>query len=285
MSSDPYSVLGVSRSASADEIKRAHRRMVKDLHPDQHPGDAAKAEQFKRVQAAYDILGDGEKRARFDRGEIGADGQPRGFGGGFPGGFGHQNDANAGPDAFDDILSGLFGGTRTRRSAGPRKGRDVRYRVDVDFADAVTGARRRMRMSDGQTLDIAIPAGIETGQTLRLKSQGEASLYGGAPGDALVEVNVMPHRLWHRDGDDIHMPVAVPLETAVLGGKVSIDTPSGPVSLTVPEGTNSGAVMRLKGKGVQRTGKPGHLYARLEIVLEDPKATDLRKFVQSRRKR
>lgn len=289
MSSDPYSILGVARSASAEEIKRAHRRLVKDLHPDQHPDDAAKAEQFKRVQAAYDILGDSEKRAQFDRGEIGVDGQPRGFAGGgfqggFPGGFGGQGANSANPDAFDDILSGLFGGGRARRSAGPRKGRDIRYRVDVDFADAVTGARRRMRMSDGQTLDIVIPAGIDTGQTLRLKSQGETSPYGGAPGDALVEVRVVPHKLWRREGDDVQMAVAVPLETAVLGGKVSIETPSGPLSLSVPEGSNTGAVMRLKGKGVQRSGKPGNLYARLEIVLDDPKAPDLRKFAQSRKK-
>ncbi|MEM6410115.1 MAG: DnaJ C-terminal domain-containing protein [Pseudomonadota bacterium] len=282
--SDPYKELGVSRSASSDDIRRAYRAKAKELHPDLHPGNDAKAEAFKRASAAFDILGDESKRAQFDRGEIDGDGNPKGFaGGGYSqggsaGGFGG---AGMPGEAFEDILSGLFGGGRGRRGPGPRKGRDIRYRIDVDLADAVAGARRRMQMSDGRSLDVAIPAGVDTGQTLRLKSQGEASVYGGPPGDVLLEIKVKSHKTWTRDGDDIRMNVAIPLETAVLGGTIDVETPTGPIALKVPEGSNTGAVLRLRGKGVQRSGKPGNLYARLEIVLTDPADENLRSFVKS----
>lgn len=278
MSTDPYSVLGVSRSASDGEIKKAYRQKAKALHPDQHPGDKVKAEAFKKVSAAYEILGDETKRGQFDRGEIDGDGQPRGFHSGGHGGMG------GGGDPFEDILSGIFGGGRTRRGPGPRKGRDVRYKVEVAFADAVLGASRRMRMSDGRSLDLNIPPGVETGQTLRLKSQGQASPYGGPPGDALVEVTVKKHKTWVRDGDDIRMPVPISIDTAVLGGTVSVDTPAGPLNLKVPEGSNTGAILRLRGKGVQRSAKAGHIYARLEIVLNDPKAENLKDFALQLRK-
>ena len=278
MSIDPYSVLGVSRSASDGEIKKAYRQKAKALHPDQHPGDAVKAEAFKKVSAAYEILGDEAKRGQFDRGEIDGDGQPRGFHGGGHGPMG------AGGDPFEDILSGIFGGGRARRGPGPRKGRDVRYKVEVAFADAVLGASRRMRMSDGRSLDLNIPPGVETGQTLRLKSQGQASPYGGPPGDALVEVTVKKQKTWVRDGDDVRMPVPISIDTAVLGGTVSVDTPAGPLNLKVPEGSNTGAILRLRGKGVQRSAKAGHIYARLEIVLNDPKAEILKEFALQLRK-
>jgi DnaJ-class molecular chaperone len=278
LSLDPYSILGVSSSASDGEIKRAYRKKAKALHPDQHPGDTAKAEAFKLISAAYDILGDSAKRAQYDRGEIDGDGNPRGFqgrGGGYGGG-------EHGSDPLEDMLSGIFGGGgRGRRGPGPRKGRDVRYRVEVDFADSIMGARRRMKMSDGQPLDINIPPGVETGQTLRLKSQGQASPYGGPPGDALVEISVKSHKIWIRDGDDVRMAVPISLKTAILGGIVEVETPSGPLSLRVPEGTNTGAVLRLRGKGVQRSAKAGHIYARLEIMLEDPKDIALRDFVKT----
>lgn len=280
MSVDPYSELGVSKSASDDEIRRAYRKKVKALHPDQHPGDAVKADAFKRAASAYEILGDEAKRAKYDRGEIDGDGNPRGFSGrGAPQGFGGH--AGAQGDPFEDILSGIFGGGgRNRRGPGPRKGRDIRYRIEVDFADSITGARRRMKMSDGQMLDLSIPPGVETGQTLRLKSQGQTSPYGGPPGDALVEVTVKTTTSWRREGDDVHMNVPISLETAVMGGSVDVETPSGSLSLKVPEGSNTGAVLRLRGKGVQRSAKAGHLYARLEVVLSDPKDPDLRDFVR-----
>ncbi len=281
LSMDPYSVLGVSRSASDGEIKKAYRQKAKALHPDQHPGDTAKAEAFKKVSSAYEILGDKAKRGQFDRGEIDAEGQPRGFRGGASGPMG-----GAQGDPFEDILSGIFGGgSRARRGPGPRKGRDVRYRVEVDFVDSIMGARRRMKMSDGHALDINIPPGVETAQTLRLKSQGQASPYGGPPGDALVEVTVKPHKVWTRDGDDVRMAVPISLDTAVLGGTVSVETPAGVLNLKVPEGSNTGAVLRLRGKGVQRSAKAGHLYARIEIVLDDPKAENLRDFAAELRQR
>ena len=221
----------------------------------------------------------------FDRGEIDGDGNERGFqsgGGGFPGGggFGRQQSGMHG-DPFDDVLSGIFGGGR-RRQTGPIKGRDVHYRVEIAFIDSVQGARRRMAMSDGRALEVTIPAGLVTGQTLRLKSQGTSSPTGGPPGDALLEVTIQPSNIWEREGDNLRMAVAVSLETAVLGGIVEVPTPDGPVSLKVPEGSNTGAVLRLRGKGVQRKGKPGNLYARLEIVLADPKEAKLKAFLKKR---
>ena len=282
---DPYSILGIPRSATEAEIKKAFRAKAKTLHPDQHPGDKAKEEEFKRLSGAFEILGDTEKRAKFDRGEIDGDGNPKGFAGGHPGGGGRW-EGGASPfgaqgDPFEDILSGMFGSSARRRNPGPQKGRDVRYRVEISFEDAVTGARRRMAMADGSALDVNIPAGITSGQTLRLKSQGQASPSGGAPGDALLEVDVAASPVWTRDGKDLRMALSVDLRTAVIGGTVEVRTPSGPVSLKVPAATNTGAQLRLKGKGVQIT-PPGDLYVRIEIVLSDPRDEGLKKWAEGR---
>lgn len=290
MNRDLYNILGVPRTATADEIRKAYRKKAKELHPDLHPDDAAKADGFKEASAAFEILSDPEKRGKYDRGEIDSDGNPTGFGaGGGAGGFGGAygggfNNQTAGGssfqgDPFEDILAGMFGGQRRR--PGPRKGADLRYRVDISFEDAVQGAKRQMTMGDGKALNVSIPPGIETGQTLRLKSQGQPSASGGPPGDALLEVYVRPSKVWTRDGSDLRMTVPVPLKTAVLGGSVDVSTPAGSVTLKVPEGSNTGTVLRLRGKGVQIKDKPGHLYARLEIMLEDPKDAGLKAWAQN----
>lgn len=294
MSKDPYEILGVARSASADDIRRAYKLVAKDTHPDLHPGNAAKAEKFKSASSAYEILSDTAKRGQFDRGEIDADGNPRGFEraqgyradpgfgrtAGHSGGYGGYSSPGGGSqgDSFEDILSGMFGGGRRR--PGPKKGADVRYRVEISFEDSVLGARREMTMADGRVLNISIPAGVETGQSLRLKSQGKTATGGGPPGDAILEIQVRPSKVWTRDGYDIRMNVAVPLKTALLGGQVDIVTPMGSIALKIPEGSNSGAVLRLRGKGVQTPNKSGNLYARLEIMIEDPKDATLKDWAR-----
>ncbi len=281
MSKDLYAILGVPRNASNEDVRRAYKRKAKELHPDLHPGDEVKANGFKAVSSAYEILGDETKRKQYDRGEIDSDGNPKGFaGGGHPGFGGRQQRPGGQGDPFEEILSGMFGGGRRR--PGPRKGSDMRYRVEIAFEDAVLGAKREMTMADGRTLNVSIPAGIESGRTLRLKSQGQASRSGGPPGDALLEVTVRGSNTWTRDGKDLRMSVPVPLKTAILGGAVEVATPGGPVTLKVPEGSNTGATLRLRGKGVQTAGKAGHLYARLEVMIEDPREAGLKAWARGK---
>ena len=274
MARDPYIVLGVPRTADADAIRKAYRKLAKENHPDRNPGDDKAEERFKEASAAFDIIGDAEKKGAFDRGEIDADGRPRapqfthaGAGGGA-----------GGPEGFSDIFADLFGGGR-RQQAGPRRGRDVRTRMNVEFLDSVAGAVRRVQV-DGRTLDLAIPPGVKSGQTLRLKGQGEPGAQGGPAGDVYVEITVKDHPTFQRDGDDIRMEVPVSLREAVLGGKIKIATPTGDVTVTVPENASSGVTLRLAGRGVQREGKPGALYARLKIVLPTPADPELVAFVK-----
>jgi DnaJ-class molecular chaperone len=284
---DPYAALGVSRTATADDIRRAYRKLAKELHPDVRPGDKQAEERFKRATAAFNLLSDPITKGRFDRGEIDADGNERaafssrprqsarahaGAGAGGPGGG--MN------DAFDlgDIFSDLFGpGFGNGRAYTRMRGRDIRFTLEIDFLDAVNGARRRISLAEGRTIDVAIPAGVETGQVLRLKSQGGAGVQGGPAGDALVELNVRPHPFFRREGQDIHMDLNVSLTEAVDGAKIQAPTPSGNVSLTIPAGSNTGKLLRLKGKGVAGQGDQ---FVRLLVVLPETPDEDLKKFVK-----
>lgn len=297
LSWDPYATLGLGRTATADDIRRAYRKLAKELHPDVRPGDKAAEERFKRATAAFNLLSDPATKSRFDRGEIDADGNERmAFGGARPRQSARASaGAGAGPgggfnqDAFDlgDIFSDLFGsgmggGPGAGRGYGRMRGRDIRFTLDIDFLDAVNGAKRRVSLAEGRTLDVAIPAGVESGQVLRLKNQGGPGVQGGPAGDALVELNVRPHPFFRREGQDIHMDLNISLTEAVEGAKVQAPTPSGAVALTIPPGANTGKVLRLKGKGVAGQGDQ---FVRLLVMLPETPDEDLKKFVKKWPKR
>jgi DnaJ-class molecular chaperone len=284
---DPYATLEVERTASAAEIKKSYRRLAKKLHPDLNPGNKKIESQFKEITAAYDLLSDPKKRARFDRGEIdamGAERPNRGFyrphAEGGQGAKYQQFDFGEGAGA-DDIFADLFGGRRGR--GAPRmRGADVTYGATVDFVEACLGARRRLTLADGKTLDVNIPAGTTDGQTLRLKGQGQPGLGGGPPGDALIEIAVQPHPFFTRQGNDVHVEVPVTLPEAVLGGPVTVPTIHGRVSLTVPKNANTGTVLRLRGKGVPAAagGVDGDQIVRLKVVLPDGGDAELAAFLE-----
>jgi len=284
---DPYKELGVARGASADEIKKAFRKLAKELHPDKNPGDKAAEERFKRITAAFDLLGDAEKRAKYDRGEIDADGReqfraPPG-GGGRSGGFGGFG-GSGGRGGFEDIdleeLFGAFGGggrTAGRGGFGGGKGQDVRATLDISLEDSIAGTTRRIQFSDGRMLDVVIPKGASDGQTIRLKGQG-APGRGGQAGDALIELKIAPHPVFKRDGADLTMDLPVSVPDAVLGGKIQVPTPEGAVMMTIPKGSNSGKVLRLKGRGAYAGGKRGDLLAKLAVTLPETPDDELIRF-------
>ncbi len=290
MSWDPYAALGVPKSSTAEEIRKAYRKLAKELHPDVRPNDKASAERFKRTTAAFNLLTDEVQRGRFDRGEIDAEGnerpqfQPNGGFGGFAGARAARGGPGGGQrgDVFEDLFDGLFSrGAGGARGFGAQRGEDVRYRMEVDFLDAVNGGRRRVTMSDGRSLDLAIPAGLNSGQTLRLKGQGLPGLGGGPAGDALVEITVGAHPVFRREGDDVRMDLRISLAEAVEGGKVPINTPQGAVSLSVPPMSSSGDLLKLRGKGVQTRPNPGDLLVRLMIVLPRKEDSALAEFIKT----
>jgi len=287
---DPYAILGVKREATQDEIRAAYRQLAKKLHPDLNPGDKGAEEKFKEVAAAYDLLGDADKRARFDRGEIDASGaeRPR------ERYYRDFHTANAGEHAYsaaggfedlmgnEDILSKILGRGRGEGRMRVRiRGQDVHYRLTVDFLEAVNGATKRITMPEGGTLDVVIPAGTHDGQILRLRGKGGPAMGDAPPGDALVEVEVQPHRLFTREDDDIHIELPISLTEAVLGATLDVPTPTGTVRMTVPKGANTGRVLRLRGKGVARKdGSRGDEYVALKVVLPEPPDTELEDFAR-----
>lgn len=298
MASDPYQVLGVARGAGADDIRKAFRKLAKQFHPDTNPGNAAAEERFKQVSAAFDILGDATKKAKFDRGEIDADGREtmRGFGGGggggpwSPGGPGGRGAEFEGVD-LGDILGEMFGRGRKGQAGGEgggyggfsQRGSDVRARLEIDLLEAIQGGKKRIAFSDGRTIDVNIPKGADDGQTLRLKGQGSPGRSG--PGDAFIELSVKAHPVYRREGDLLVMDLPVTIYDAILGGKVEAPTPDGNVALTIPKGANSGQTLRLKGRGLSDTlGKRGDLMARVVLQLPETLDGDLTSFAERWRK-
>ncbi|HUE79159.1 MAG TPA: DnaJ C-terminal domain-containing protein [Sphingomicrobium sp.] len=281
---DLYQRLGIKRGASEEEVKKAYRSLAKQLHPDRNTDNPKAAERFAQVTQAYDLLSDKDKRARYDRGEIDEDGNPKmpfgaGFGGGagprpggqgggfegFPGGFEAGNTAD-----LSDLFEGLFGaasaargrqrqagpGSFRGRSRAPQKGANVNYRLKVPFVDAAMLAPQRIVLADGKTIDLKLPKGLEDGTRIRLAGKGEPG--PGGRGDAIVTVSIAPHPFYTRAGSDIRLNLPVTLKEAVLGAKVKVPTPDGPVMLTIPKGTTSGRVLRLKGRGfTDKNGKRG----------------------------
>jgi DnaJ-class molecular chaperone len=300
---DPYDVLGVSKGASEGEIKSAYRRLAKKLHPDANKHDPKAASRFAELNAAYEIVGEADKRKAFDRGEIDAEGKPRfqgfeGFraqpGGGFnPGGGGHFESFSFGPDGFrrsgggggiDELLRGMFGGAARGGArhgstpfegedfgAGTGAGQDLHASLTITLKDAASGTNTRVHLPTGKDIEVKIPAGIASGQQIRLKGQGWPSA-GGRAGDALITVNVAPHPLFKPDGNDLRLELPITLYEATLGGKVRVPTLDGAVELAIPAGTNSGRTFRLKGKGLKAKGGSGDLLATVRIVL--PERTD-----------
>ena len=301
---DPYTTLGVKRTASEAEIGRAYRKLAKQNHPDLNPGNAEAEERFKKISAAYDLLSDPEKRARFDRGEIDGSGTERqsdystyrDFAEGWQGAT-YDARSRGGTrfsgEAFGDVFADLFGdisgrGDSEQDGASRRlrlRGSDRRYIMRVDFLDAVNGAKRRLQTPDGKSLDVRIPPGIEDGQILRLKGHGGPGLNGGPPGDALIEVEVDSHPFFTRVGDDIHIEEPVTLSQAVLGGRIAVPTRTGTSTVTVPEGSDTGRVLRLRGKGVPaHAGRSaGDQYVTLKVALgPDARDDDLKAFLRRR---
>ena len=272
MQPDPYETLGVPRDATPEQIRSAYLTLAKKHHPDLNPGNAAAEDRFKAVNAAHELLADPQQRARFDRGEIDAAGTattpepPR---------YGRYADAaegaryRAGPDEhhpYGDIFAEFF----THGGEGLRlRGADARYALPVDFLDTVAGATRTLTLPDGRILDVRIPPGIEDGQVLRLKGQGSAGLNGGPAGDALIEVHSLPHPFFRREGDDIHVEVPVTLKEAVLGARITVPTPSGNVTMTVPKRSDTGTRLRLRGRGIPaHAGRAaGDQYVTLRVTL------------------
>jgi DnaJ-class molecular chaperone len=305
---DPYKVLGVSKNASEAEIKKAFRALAKKHHPDTHPGDEKAKQRFQEISNAYDVVGDKDKRAKYDAGEIDASGNAKGFdpraysqaygqrgnpfGGGdrdfhFSWGPKDQGGGEEQPGGFsaEDIFAEILGGRRAggARPRGPAKGEDFQVAVTVSFAEAVLGGTRRLVLQNGEQIDVKIPPGLRDGQQIRVKGRGGAGRNGGPPGDVLIQTEIAPHPFITRDGVDLKMDFPVTLKEAVLGAKVPVPALTGTLNLTVPPNSNSGTVLRLKGKGVpasKASGGAGDLYVKLVVTLPERDDAQLRQFAE-----
>jgi DnaJ-class molecular chaperone len=302
---DLYSQLNVARGADEAEIKKAYRKLAKELHPDKNKDNPKATERFSKVTQAYDILTDKDKRAQYDRGEIDEEGNPKmpfGFGGGgahpgggrggFRGPNGEPFEYGGDAEGISDLFEGLFGGAGRRARGGgggpfsgfgrrpqrPQKGADVAYRLQVPFEDAARLAGQRVTLSSGKTLDIKLPPGVEDGTRIRLAGQGQEGPAGN--GDAIVTIQVKPHPFFRREGDNIRLDLPIAIDEAVLGGKLRVPTVDGPVMLSVPKGSSSGKVLRLKGKGF--TAKSGARGDQLvTLMVEVPDDSDLAGFLEN----
>lgn len=316
---DPYQVLGVQRNASAADIKSAFRKLAKKLHPDANTDDPKAATRFAEVNSAYEIVGDEDKRKQFDRGEIDAEGKPRfqgfeGFGGGRggnpfghgagPGGFSRDSGngfesftfrsgggrggagfgGGAGGSSFEDILRGMMGGragaqTFEEDAGFPDGSLDVSAAMTVSLEEAAKGAQKRIRLPSGKELDVRVPAGITSGQQIRLKGQGQ-EIPGHRPGDVLLTINIAPHPHFRVDGSDLRLDLPITLDEAVLGSKVRVPTLDGAVELSIPKNTSSGRTFRLKGKGVPKGKTAGDLLVTVKIALPDGADAELEELMK-----
>ncbi len=290
---DPYQALGVAKGASEKEIKSAYRKLAKELHPDRNKDNPKATERFSDVTKAYDLLLDKDKRAQFDRGEIDAEGNPAGFGygggqgSGYPRGAGGQqfDFGNSGSD-FGDIFDGLFGGGgrssspfgSRQQSAPPPKGANVSYRLKVEFIAAATLEKQRITMEDGKTIDLSLPKGVEEGTQMRLGGKGRQG--PGGNGDAIVTIHINGHPFYERDGDNVILELPISLKEAVEGAKIKVPTVDGPVMLSIPAGSDSGNILRLKNKGFhKKSGVRGDQLVTLMITLPE-KDEKLAEFVK-----
>ena len=287
--SDPYQILGVSKTASASEIKSAYRKLAKKLHPDVNPGNKEVEQKFKEITAAYDLLSDADKRARYDRGEVDAQGQERGFSGGAWRNAGSRHSARGGEDPFagfggmEDIFAEFMGGGRQRRGAGKgaheqARGSDMTYTTQVPFVTACLGGKQRVTLTNDKTVEIIVPAGVEDGHKLRLRGQGLVGM-GGTAGDAIVEIRIDAHPFFTRKDRDISLDLPISLPEAVLGASVTVPTLDGHVAVKIPKGANAGTTLRLKGKGVDGA-TAGDMFVKVKITLPEPVPQDLTDFIE-----